>query len=460
MRKIKISILIFLLVVIGGLILYPNENQAKTVITCDNCDITVTVYLAFAFLDDVSWMNAQQLVNKWVQGILAIWNEPDFTYGLCECPVHFEIVVDILPKGKDCSYAKQNMPGWHCVNVVNNPVNQRGNVADVHKTDPNNGDGFGEWTTLTTGLNAAHEFGHLMGLGEEYERDKNGNYVNINPQPEGSPQSIMAQTWGKVAALQKHIDEIIGTMDMDTGLYCPLHCCCGNETHDDFLGEECDYTATPSGCPEGQVCNTTCQCVPQPKVTPRCGDGYITGPPDGKEECDPKAKPTGCKPNEECINCKCVEMPKEIPPEEGTTMPTPVCGDGVITFPEQCDPMATPTGCEEGLECMSCKCVTVAMPSISVTPDSLDFGKEETENFFVISNTGEGTLSWEITPDLPEWLGILPMEGEVSAGGEFSVLVNIDRTGMFPGLYEHKLSITSNGGKSGVFIIMRIEEEP
>ncbi|MBZ9572478.1 BACON domain-containing protein [Patescibacteria group bacterium] len=447
MKKNKILALIFLLALGVGLIFHPNQTRAKTAVTIEGCDITITVYLAFAFLDDVSWMNAQQLVDIWVDGMLKIWNEPDFTYGFCECPVHFEVVVEILPKGKDCFDAQKDLPDYHCMHVVNQPVNQRGNVADATIASSQYPNSYGEWATTTTGLNAAHEVGHMMGLGEEYTRDTNGDW---KPN-QGKEKSIMAKTWGEVKALQEHIDDIVGNAGVD----CPMpECCCGNGEHESFIGEECDYKASPTGCPEGQVCDSTCHCKAPPQVTPICGDGYITPP---KEECDPKAKPIGCKPDEECIGCKCKKPDEVIPPDETPT--TPVCGDGYITPPEQCDPLASPIGCEEGVECITCQCLITETSLISVTPDLLDFGIGVAESSFVIENTGGETLSWEITDDLPEWLSALPMAGETLAGKETTVLVNIDRTVMEPGLYDYKISITSGGGEKVISIIVPVEGE-
>ncbi len=78
----------------------------------------------------------------------------------------------------------------------------------------------GVWhATATGGTVAAHEVGHLMGLGEDYT-NVGGVYTNTNPQPEGMPQSIMAQTWGEVAALPEHLDAILAKFDAR----CPEHC--------------------------------------------------------------------------------------------------------------------------------------------------------------------------------------------------------------------------------------------
>ena len=68
----------------------------------------------------------------------------------------------------------------------------------------------------------AHESGHLLGVADEYDYNgPGGTYRNLNPQPAGQPQSIMAQTWGNVAALQSHIDTIMNGLNAD----CPWWCC-------------------------------------------------------------------------------------------------------------------------------------------------------------------------------------------------------------------------------------------
>ena len=61
-----------------------------------------------------------------------------------------------------------------------------------------------------------------MGLPDEYDYGgPGGTYRNLNPQPAGSPESIMAQTWGNVAALQELIDVIMQNL----GMRCPWWCC-------------------------------------------------------------------------------------------------------------------------------------------------------------------------------------------------------------------------------------------
>lgn len=412
-----------------------NDRDSGTVVSIEDCDITVTTYLAFSFHDDAAWMNARQLGKVWTEETLKVWNDPGFTYGDCKCPVHFEIVAKSLPRGEVCkpdASGKAKQPGWHCIDVVSGrerdpqvgwePVNERGNIADATQTSGTYPSGFGEWTVWASGADAAHEFGHLMGLADEYEyEDTDGDgqgdtYKNNNPQDSGSPQSIMAQTWGEYAALQEHIDKIMG----DAGITCPDKCCCGNGTCEANRGEECDPKANPTGCPAGKTCNNICKCVDKPQVTPICGDGYITKP---NEECDPKAKPIGCKADEECVGCKCKKKEIEEPgPDEEEPEPEP----------EENPKMSTSTS--------SLHFITTGVDPIA-------------EGSFNIKNIGSGTLSWNIVADLPPWLSASPISGSNNK----TISVTANTGGMLPGTtLHHVISISSNGGNKTVDVEVKV----
>ncbi|NYZ73770.1 hypothetical protein H0O00_01370 [Candidatus Micrarchaeota archaeon] len=116
-----------------------------------------------------------------------------------------------------------------------------------------------------------------------------------------------------------------------------------------------NYICDPEGC----------FCKESRTVTPRCGDGYVSTPNTpggGNEECDvgfgfyqpkdaagnPISFPDTCPWPEVCDppTCKCIE-------KKG------VCGDGVVTAPEECDPGSRYTeACPmEGEICSSCQCV-------------------------------------------------------------------------------------------------------
>jgi len=392
----------FLISTFAGLIICVGllpwfSSLAKTTVTPDGddgCSFKVKVQIAFAFLDDGSKAKADDLLKTWGDQMNSTWNGPNGfqTFGDCGCKVTFEFDLKKLPVGTNCL----TDPGdYHCIHVVDQPVNQRGNRADAHEVPPTGTlNGYGEWTAGISGLEATHEAGHLMGLDDEYHyEDKDGDgaadtYVNDNPQVDADgkpkdPQSIMAQAWGNVAALQSHIDEIM----QDAGMECPGKCCCGNGEVDDndTVTEQCDYKAEPNGCTEeGETCTEECKCVGEPEEKPQCGDKKVTDP----EECDDAATPTGCPPDKECENCKCKDKPEppeppetpnpEAPADEGGGEPVdadgdddeeeslvqPHCGDELCDPDENCSDCPDDCGecppecgndiCEDGEGCGSC----------------------------------------------------------------------------------------------------------
>lgn len=98
-----------------------------------------------------------------------------------------------------------------------------------------------------------------------------------------------------------------------------------------------------------------------------------------------------------------------------------------------------------------------SVPMLSVSPSSLDFGIGMSERWLTINNIGGGTLSWNITADLPGWLSTSLMSGETLSGGASTVILNVNRDGLSPGQYSHTLSITSNGGTAYITVSMRVE---
>jgi hypothetical protein len=75
-----------------------------------------------------------------------------------------------------------------------------------------------------------------------------------------------------------------------------------------------------------------------------CGDGVISG----GEVCDPFASPTGCPVGEYCFG-NCTTCGSE-------------CFDGILAPNEVCDPTASPNGCPAGETCIDCfECVQPAV---------------------------------------------------------------------------------------------------
>ncbi|MGQ9609340.1 MAG: BACON domain-containing protein, partial [bacterium] len=97
-------------------------------------------------------------------------------------------------------------------------------------------------------------------------------------------------------------------------------------------------------------------------------------------------------------------------------------------------------------------------PSISVSPNTLDFSTERNEDKFNISNISGGTLIWNIESDLPNWLQASLMKGAVSAGGTVSVTLTVNRNNMASGSYRHIVKVISNGGNGSVSVSMTVPE--
>ena len=171
------------------------------------------------------------------------------------------------------------------------------------------------------------------------------------------------------------------------GYYCVEGCegCipyCGNGEIDTNENEDCDFMATPTGCEDGLYCTSTCGCIPlvtptsSPDTetlpcptnppTPSCGNGLV----DNDEQCDPEASPSGCPAGFLCTStCGClllaVPSPTSSPVSETlpnpttlpTTSPIPSCGNGIRELDEDCDYMANVPECQDGFFCNTgCTC--------------------------------------------------------------------------------------------------------
>lgn len=175
-----------------------------TTFSRSGCRITITVRIEFR--NNTGRLNAtqfQQLVNNWEQSIEDLWNGSSGSQRYRFCTVRFNVITKI----------GQGTDGYHQVNVVAGPQ------TSVAGLGP--GSVAARWDDQDTGAVVAHETGHLLCLPDEYDYNgPGGSYRNLNPQPDGQPQSIMAQTWGNAAALQEHIDQVMECV----GASCPWYC--------------------------------------------------------------------------------------------------------------------------------------------------------------------------------------------------------------------------------------------
>ncbi len=88
-------------------------------------------------------------------------------------------------------------------------------------------------------------------------------------------------------------------------------------------------------------------------------------------------------------------------------------------------------------------------PVLSVNTHSLDFDSDFIERRFWISNTGNGTLVWEMDQHVPWIASITPDHGDVE-GNAVEVVVTIDRDLVDSGEYDDVITVSSNGGEAQI----------
>ncbi len=93
-------------------------------------------------------------------------------------------------------------------------------------------------------------------------------------------------------------------------------------------------------------------------------------------------------------------------------------------------------------------------PKISVSTSVLNFAEDGTSLSLDITNSGKGTLNWEITENI-DWIECSPMSGSVSSASS-SVVVTADRSRLDQGNYSGSFVITSNGGSETIVVSISV----
>lgn len=96
----------------------------------------------------------------------------------------------------------------------------------------------------------------------------------------------------------------------------------------------------------------------------------------------------------------------------------------------------------------------VSQPVLEVNPASLDFGSEVTILTFAIANSGNGTLSWNISVD-QDWILVNPTSGSTTAETD-AIEVTVNRDYLKAGFHEGHIEVTSTGGDCTVYVQLEV----
>ncbi|UZE94090.1 MAG: hypothetical protein IB618_00745 [Candidatus Pacearchaeota archaeon] len=239
-------------------------------------------------------------IEDWVKDITDTWN--GHTFGDCECPVKVEVEWKNVGSGGCQANYSSNEADYHCINVSNTTYVQAAG---------NRYRGF-MWGISKSGSSTAGFWGTsindpLPGVdGTIHDAaHEAGHMMGLNDTYNAStgtyPPNIMGRTWGANATpTQGQIDQIVENNCKGDDAECPDHCCCGNGKFEPDKGEECENN---TDCKDGlnPLC-LNCKCY----YMNICGDGIISG----EEECDPAAMPTGCNETSVCdpVTCACEQI--------------------------------------------------------------------------------------------------------------------------------------------------------
>ncbi|MCD6170288.1 MAG: carboxypeptidase regulatory-like domain-containing protein [Candidatus Latescibacteria bacterium] len=89
-------------------------------------------------------------------------------------------------------------------------------------------------------------------------------------------------------------------------------------------------------------------------------------------------------------------------------------------------------------------------PVLDVSPEGLNFRKDQNSLTLIVTNSGTGTLEWSVG-DYPDWISVSPSAGTTRRERD-QVTVTVDRSKLPSGTYSGSLTVRSNGGDKQISI--------
>ncbi|KAB2845873.1 MAG: BACON domain-containing protein, partial [Melioribacteraceae bacterium] len=98
-------------------------------------------------------------------------------------------------------------------------------------------------------------------------------------------------------------------------------------------------------------------------------------------------------------------------------------------------------------------------PLLSYSPETINFGDQDSTANIEIRNIGNGNLNWQLSGNQP-WISLNRANGNTPANQKDDVEINISRNGLAPGDYNGELNISSNGGNGVITVTYSVKENP
>ncbi len=101
-------------------------------------------------------------------------------------------------------------------------------------------------------------------------------------------------------------------------------------------------------------------------------------------------------------------------------------------------------------------------PTLSVSGHTVDFGSNKNSKSLMLSNTGGGSLDWNISNSAKvKWIsGITPSQGTLAASLSQQIQIQVNRNDLAEGNHAGHLKITSNGGNDSLLVKLTRTEAP